>query len=85
MPNLQFKIKPGLSFYAPSGVGAGDSLKPLLEYAREKVGGCSRAVAGGAGQGGAGSVIGVQGSSRVAVAGVRGRMIGGRGTMSAGQ
>ncbi len=37
LPDLQLRIQPGLSTYGPDGKGAGDSLLPLLEFAREHV------------------------------------------------
>ena len=37
LPGSEMRIGPGLSAYAPSGSSAGQSLKPLLEYARQQV------------------------------------------------
>lgn len=37
LPGSEMRIGPGLSAYAPTGNGAGQSLKPLLEYARQQV------------------------------------------------
>lgn len=37
LPGSEMRIGPGLSAYAPSGNGAGQSLEPLLEYARQQV------------------------------------------------
>lgn len=38
LPDLQMKIQPGLSAYAPTGEGAGESLWPLVEFAKQYVG-----------------------------------------------